>query len=88
MATGRKAFEGNSQASLIASILTRSRRRFRRRDGKGLPPSLDHVVERCLAKNPDDRWQTARDVKLGLEWIAEGGHAGDAYAAAAALAPA
>jgi len=76
MATGRKAFEGESQASLIASILT------------GHPPAitstrtaidsdtsliaLEHVVERCLAKNPDERWQTMRDVKLELEWIAKG----------------
>lgn len=71
MATGQKAFEGASQASLIASILTHQPppASSARRDTK-LPPALDHIIERCLAKNPADRWQTARDVKLELEWIA------------------
>jgi Tol biopolymer transport system component len=73
MATGRKAFEGASQASLIASILTAQPPAISSAQGvKGLPAALDHVVERCLAKNPDDRWQTARDVKLELDWIAAG----------------
>ena len=71
MATGEKAFEGASQASLIASILTHQPppASSARRDTR-LPPALDHIIERCLAKNPADRWQTARDVKLELEWIA------------------
>ena len=74
MATSRRAFEGKSQASLIASILTAqpppisSTRRARRADG--LPEALDHVVDRCLAKSPDSRWQTAADLKAELEWIA------------------
>ena len=73
MATGRKAFEGKSQASLIASILTAHPPAISSaQPNTGLPSSLDHVVERCLAKHPDDRWQTARDVKLELEWIAGG----------------
>src|SRR5438128_2513464 len=37
------------------------------------PPALDRVVQGCLAKDPDERWQTAHDVKLQLQWIAEGG---------------
>ena len=37
------------------------------------PPALDRVVKTCLAKDPEDRWQTAHDVKLQLQWIAEGG---------------
>jgi Tol biopolymer transport system component len=74
MATGRKAFEGGSRASLIASILTAqppaiSSTRATRHDDV-LPFALDHIVERCLAKSPDARWQTARDVKLELDWIA------------------
>ena len=76
MATGRKAFDGDSQASLIASILTAqpppvSAARPNASDGV-LPPALDHIVERCLAKGPADRWQTARDVALELEWTAKG----------------
>jgi Tol biopolymer transport system component len=77
MATGRKAFEGKSQASLIASILTAQPPAISSaREGGGLPPALDHVVERCLAKNPDDRWQTARDLKLELDWLASGSGSG------------
>jgi eukaryotic-like serine/threonine-protein kinase len=74
MATGKKAFEGQSQASLIASILTSDPPPIssaRPASGLGLLPSaLDHIAERCLAKNPDDRWQSARDLKSELEWIA------------------
>jgi Tol biopolymer transport system component len=80
MATGRKAFEGTSQASLIASILTAavpamsSTRSESRSDA--LPYGVDHIIERCLAKNPNERWQTARDLALELEWIrAEGSRA-------------
>jgi Tol biopolymer transport system component len=72
MATGRKAFDGESQASLIASILTSQPPPIStaRRGVEGLPPALDHIVERCLQKKPGDRWPTARDVKLELEWAA------------------
>ncbi len=72
MATGRKAFTGKSQASLIGSIL--------RDDPPSIvevapmiPPALNRVVKTCLAKDPEDRFQTAHDAKLQLEWIAEGG---------------
>ena len=81
MATGRKAFEGESQASLIASILTGQTPSIAATspgNGSGAAgafAALDHIVERCLAKQPDERWQTARDVKLELEWIARGGSA-------------
>ena len=37
------------------------------------PPALDHVVRRCLAKDPEGRWQTARDLAQELKWITEGG---------------
>jgi Tol biopolymer transport system component len=77
MATGKKAFAGKSQASLIASILTSDPPPIssaRPAGGPGLLPSaLDHIVDRCLAKNPDDRWQSARDLKSELEWIATKG---------------
>jgi eukaryotic-like serine/threonine-protein kinase len=74
MATGQKAFAGSSQASLIASILTHHPpAASSTRLDAALPPGIDHLIERCLAKNPADRWQTARDVKLELEWIAGGG---------------
>ena len=77
MATGKRAFAGKSHASLIASILTSDPppvSSARPASGVGLLPSaLDHIVERCLAKNPDDRWQSARDLKSELEWIATKG---------------
>jgi Tol biopolymer transport system component len=74
MATGRKAFDGSTQAGLIASILTEAPPSVSQARGDGdLPPALDHVVERCLAKDPDDRWQTARDLQRELEWIAGAG---------------
>jgi eukaryotic-like serine/threonine-protein kinase len=77
MATGKKAFEGKSHASLIASILTSDPPAIssaRSASGVGLLPSaFDHIAERCLAKDPDDRWQTARDLKSELEWIAARG---------------
>ena len=37
------------------------------------PPALDRVVKRCLVKDPDDRWQSARDLEQELKWIADGG---------------
>ena len=77
MATGRKAFDGDSQASLIASILTAQPPPVssvqRATCDEAVLPALDHVVQRCLAKNPADRWQTARDLKLELDWCATGG---------------
>jgi eukaryotic-like serine/threonine-protein kinase len=71
MATGRKPFTGDSHASLIASILTAhppAVSSVRSTADAGPPHALDHVVERCLAKAPEDRWQTARDVQMELEW--------------------
>ena len=76
MATGRKAFDGDSQASIIASILTAhppaisTARKGHPQDG--LPQSLDYLAERCLAKHPDERWQTARDLKAAIDWLADG----------------
>jgi serine/threonine protein kinase/Tol biopolymer transport system component len=76
MATGRKAFDGKSQASLIASILTEQPPPISSVRG-GIESdsplfALDHLVERCLAKLPDERWQSARDLTLELEWIIKG----------------
>ena len=72
MATGRKAFEGKSQASLIGSIL-KDQPPAVSSLAPMTPPALDRVVATCLAKDPDDRIQTAHDVRLQLQWIAEGG---------------
>jgi serine/threonine protein kinase/Tol biopolymer transport system component len=74
MATGRKAFSGKSQASLIAAIIHMQPEAISSIQPM-TPPALDRVVKTCLAKDPDDRFQTAHDVKLQLQWIAEGGSA-------------
>ncbi len=74
MATGKKAFEGKSQASLIAKILETDPAPISSLQPM-TPPALERVVKKCLAKEPDDRWQSARDLHDELEWIAEGGSA-------------
>jgi serine/threonine protein kinase/Tol biopolymer transport system component len=72
MATGKKAFAGKSQASLIAAILEHEPVLMSSLQPM-TPPALDRVVKRCLAKDRDDRWQTARDLEVELKWITEGG---------------
>src|SRR6266536_905686 len=74
MATGRKAFSGKSQASLIGSIL-RDDPPSVTEIAPMLPPALNRVIKTCLAKDPEDRFQTAHDAKLQLQWIAEVGSA-------------
>jgi serine/threonine protein kinase/Tol biopolymer transport system component len=70
MATGRKAFEGKSQASLIAKILQSDAPSISSLQPMA-PPALDRLVKHCLAKDPDDRWQSARDIRLELELTAD-----------------
>jgi serine/threonine-protein kinase len=70
MATGRRAFEGESQARLIAGILGREPPPISDYQ-PAAPPALDRVVRRCLAKDPDARWQSALDLVDALKWIAE-----------------
>lgn len=72
MATGKRAFEGGSQASLIASILKEQPRPVAEIQPLS-PPMLDRVIKQCLEKDPEHRWQTAGDLKRALQWTAEGG---------------
>ncbi|HVS32677.1 MAG TPA: protein kinase, partial [Thermoanaerobaculia bacterium] len=72
MITGRRAFEGKTKTSLIASIVSADPPSMSSLQPV-TPPALERLVRHCLAKNPDDRWQTAHDVLLELQWIAEGG---------------
>src|SRR5262245_3659034 len=72
MATGRRAFEGKTRTSLIAAIVSSDPPPISSVQGMS-PPALDHVVRKCLEKDPEDRWQSARDVAAELAWIAEGG---------------
>ncbi|MFN2386020.1 MAG: protein kinase, partial [Thermoanaerobaculia bacterium] len=80
MATGEKAFSGSSQASLIGAILKDEPKTISTIQPMA-PPALNRVVKTCLAKDPDDRWQTAHDVMLQLKWIAEGADIATAPAA-------
>ena len=72
MATGRPPFTGKSRASLIAAILSVDPKPITEL-APATPPALDRIVKRCLAKDPDDRWQSARDLLFELKWIAESG---------------
>ncbi len=72
MASGRRAFTGKSQASIVAAILASDPQPISAVQPMS-PPALDRVVRTCMAKDPDERWQTAHDVKLQLQWIAEAG---------------
>src|SRR6202163_3001682 len=72
MATGKRAFEGKSQASVIAKILETDPPPISSLQPM-TPPQLDRVVKTCLAKEPDGRWQTASDLCRELKWIAESG---------------
>ena len=70
MTTGKRAFTGKSHASIVAAILAADPQPISTVQPTS-PPALDQVVKACLAKDPDERVQTAHDVKLQLKWIAE-----------------
>jgi eukaryotic-like serine/threonine-protein kinase len=75
MATGRKAFTGATQASLITAIMSMDPQPISQVQAMS-PPALDRVVKTCFAKDPEDRWQSAGDIGKELRWIAEGSAAG------------
>jgi TolB-like protein len=79
MLSGRRPFEGDTAESLTTAILEREPPSLSTVDPQ-TPPALEHVVQRCLAKDAANRWQSARDVATELGWISEG-------RAAAAAAP-
>jgi len=74
MATGTRPFRGETPASVIGAILKDEPAPLSAQQPLS-PPSLDHVVARCLAKDPDERWQSAGDVKRELTWAIAGGGA-------------
>jgi eukaryotic-like serine/threonine-protein kinase len=72
MVTGQRAFEGKSQLSVASAILEKEPAPIS--SVKPMtPPMLDHAIRRCLAKDPEERWQTARDLGLELQWVGESG---------------
>ena len=82
MVTGTRPFSGESPATVIGAILKDSPPPVSSRQPLS-PPLLDHVVGRCLAKDPDERWQSARDLANELTWSTAGG--GDHVAGEAVL---
>ena len=72
MVTGQRPFQGKSQLSVASAILEKEPAPINTL--KPLtPPALEHAIRRCLAKDPEERWQSARDLALELEWTAESG---------------
>jgi Tol biopolymer transport system component len=72
MVTGKRAFDGKSQLSVASAILEKEPAPVS--TTKPLTPAtLEHAIRRCLAKDPEERWQTARDLALELKWISESG---------------
>jgi eukaryotic-like serine/threonine-protein kinase len=77
--TGKRAFTGKSQASLIGAILHAEPPAISTIQPMA-PPALDRLVKKCLAKDPDQRWQSAGDVADELRWVAEAGSEASATA--------
>jgi serine/threonine-protein kinase len=84
MVTGAKAFSGKNQFTVIGAILDHEPAPVSQ-SAATVPAALDRVIRKCLAKDPDSRWQTARDLASELEWIAE--TASQPTAQTAAVAP-
>src|SRR5438477_11741465 len=72
MVTGKRAFRGKSQISVMSAILEKEPEPITAAQPLS-PPALDHVIRRALAKERDERWQSASDFKGELRWIAEAG---------------
>jgi eukaryotic-like serine/threonine-protein kinase len=70
--TGQRAFEGKTSSSVMAAILATKPRPIEELVPL-TPPALERIVSRCLAKDPEDRWQSARDVAAELQWVSQGG---------------
>ena len=68
MLTGRRAFDAASEAELAAAIRDHEPAPLDAHT-RGVPPALDRVVTTCLAKDPDERWQTAKDLLRELRWV-------------------
>ncbi len=70
MITGKRAFEGKTMASTIASILAAEPKPLSAMQPLS-PPGLEHVIATCIAKDPEQRWQSCADVSRQLEWVAK-----------------
>jgi len=72
MLTGKRAFEGKSQLSVASAILDKEPEPLNKTQPL-TPPALERIVSKCLSKDPEERWQSARDLASELRWIREGG---------------
>jgi len=72
MATGKKAFVGKTKASVIAAVLAAEPAPISSLQPL-TPPALERLIKICLAKDPDERFQSAHDLSLQLKWISEAG---------------
>jgi len=72
MLTGQRAFEGKSQLSVASAILEKEPAPINTVKPM-TPPALDHAIKKCMAKLPDERWQSASDLASELKWIADSG---------------
>jgi Tol biopolymer transport system component len=86
MLTGRTAFVGTTRASLLSAIL-RDEPPSSSRVRPGAPTALDRIISTCLAKDPDDRYQSARDLERDLRWVASGSSDGLGAGAQTAIPP-
>src|SRR5205823_7515378 len=68
MLTGRRAFDGDNAASVISAIMTAEPPALPQQQ-RAVPPALDRVLRMCIAKDPDDRWQSASDVRRALQLV-------------------
>ena len=70
MVTGKRPFAGESQASIISAIMLSQPPPLSSMQPV-TPPALDRVVRKCLAKDPEARWQNAADLADELRWLRE-----------------
>jgi serine/threonine protein kinase len=70
--TGHRPFNGQTSSSVMAAVLATNPEPIDKLVPL-TPPALDRIVSRCLAKDPEDRWQSARDVAAELKWVSQGG---------------
>ena len=81
MTTGKRAFEGKSAVSVAAAILEKEPEPIKTLQPM-TPPALERAVKKCMAKDPDQRWQNAGDLGSELSWILESGTQSATIAAA------
>src|ERR1700691_185244 len=85
MISGKRAFEGKTAVSVMAAILEKEPEPIKTEPVA--PPALERLIRKCLAKDPDARWQNAGDLASELKWIAEGGGLSPAETSPAASTP-